>query len=73
MPRLTAREMIRVLERHGFVLARSNGSRHVYKNALGKRVTVPVHASKTFHPKVLRSMLRDMDMAVDALKEELGK
>lgn len=71
MPRPIARETIRVLERHGFVLARSSGSHHIQKNAVGKRVTVPLHASKTLHPKVLRSMLRDMDMTMKDLKEKL--
>ncbi len=37
-PRVTAREIIRVLERRGFILARSSGSHHIYKNAGGRRV-----------------------------------
>jgi len=39
-PRLTAREIIRVLERRGFFLARSSGSHLIYKNTEGRRVTV---------------------------------
>ena len=73
LPRLTAKEIIRVLGRHGFVLSRSSGSHHIYKNAAGKRTTVPVHAGKTLHPKVLQSILRDMDMTANQLKEELGQ
>jgi predicted RNA binding protein YcfA (HicA-like mRNA interferase family) len=73
LPRLTAREIIHVLEQRGFFLSRSSGSRHIYKNALQKRVTVPVHAGKTLHPKVLISILRDMDMTTNELKEMLGR
>ena len=73
LPRLTAREIIRVLERHGVVLARSSGSHHIYKTPAGKRATVPVHAGKTLHPKVLQSILRDMDITPDQLKEDLGR
>jgi predicted RNA binding protein YcfA (HicA-like mRNA interferase family) len=73
LPRLTAREMIRVLERRGYVLSRSSGSHHIYKNVAGKRATVPVHAGKALHPKVVQSILRDMEMTVGELKEELGK
>jgi predicted RNA binding protein YcfA (HicA-like mRNA interferase family) len=70
-PRVTAREIIRVLERRGFVLARSSGSHRIYKNAGGRRVTVPVHAARTLHPKVLQSILRDMEMTPEDLKQEL--
>ena len=73
LPRLTAKEVVRVLERQGFVSARSSGSHHIYKNALGRRVTVPAHSGKTLHPKVLQSILRDMDMTPDWLKEILGR
>jgi len=71
LPRLTAVEIIRVLERHGFAFARSRGSHHIYKNAAGKRATVPVHTGKTLHPKVLQSILRDMDLSVEDLKKEI--
>jgi len=43
----------------------------IYKNAAGKRVTVPFHASKTLHPKLLKSILRDADLAVKKLEELL--
>jgi predicted RNA binding protein YcfA (HicA-like mRNA interferase family) len=71
LPRVTARDVIRVLERRGFALARSSGSHHIYKNAAGRRATVPVHVGKTLHPKVLQSILRDADISVDELKEQL--
>ena len=73
LPRLTAREIVRVLERQGFTLSRSSGSHHIYKDATGRRVTVPVHAGKTLHPKVLQSILRDMEMTAEDLRKELGK
>jgi len=73
LPRLTAGQIMRVLERRGFILSRTSGSHHIYKNAMGKRVTVPVHSGKTLHPKVLQSILRDMEMAADELKNELRR
>jgi len=39
----------------------------IYKNASGKRATVPFHSARTLHPKVLKSILRD-DEAVRAAK-----
>ena len=71
LPRLTARQIISVLEKVGFSLARQSGSHMIYKNAAGKRATVPFHASKTLHPKVLRSILRDADLTVERLQELL--
>ena len=46
LPRLTARQIVAALEKAGFPLARQSGSHMIYKNAEGKRVTVPFHASK---------------------------
>ena len=43
----------------------------IYKNAAGKRVTVPFHASKILHPKVLASILRDAELTVDELQAML--
>jgi len=69
LPRLTAREIVAVLERIGFSLARQSGSHQIYKNAAGKRVTVPFHASKILHPKVLKSIMRDAELG----PADLGK
>ena len=41
----------------------------IYKNAAGKRATVPFHASKILHPKVLRNIMRDADLSLEDLKE----
>ena len=68
LPRLTARQIITVLERAGFTLARQSGSHMIYKNAAGKRVTVPFHASRILHPKVLKSILRDAELSAEKLE-----
>jgi predicted RNA binding protein YcfA (HicA-like mRNA interferase family) len=51
LPRVTARQIISVLQKTGFSLARQSGSHMIYKNPAGKRVTVPFHASKILHPR----------------------
>jgi predicted RNA binding protein YcfA (HicA-like mRNA interferase family) len=43
----------------------------IYKNAAGKRATVPFHAGKVLHPKVLKSILRDADLSLEKLLELL--
>ena len=71
LPRVTAREIVAALERSGFSLARQSGSHMIYKNAAGKRVTVPFHVQKTLHPKLLKSILRDADIRPDDLPDLL--
>ena len=71
LPRLTARQIITVLEKAGFSLARQSSSHMIYKNTVGKRATVPFHASKILHPKVLKSIMRDADLTLDDLKDSL--
>jgi predicted RNA binding protein YcfA (HicA-like mRNA interferase family) len=57
--------------RVGFVLSRQSGSHRIYKNKDGKRVTVPFHANKILHPKVLKSILRDADLNEEKLRKLL--
>jgi predicted RNA binding protein YcfA (HicA-like mRNA interferase family) len=71
LPRLTSREIIAVLEKIGFSLSRQSGSHMILNNAAGKRVTVPFHAAKTLHPKVLKSILRDADLSITRLEQLL--
>lgn len=71
LPKITAKEIMAVLEKEGFVCARQSGSHKIYKNAQGKRATVPFHGSKILHPKLLKSILRDADVSVERLHELL--
>jgi len=67
LPRITVRQIIPVLEKCGFHLVRQSGSRRIYRNNEGRRMTVPFHAGKILHPKILKSILRDAEMAVEEL------
>jgi predicted RNA binding protein YcfA (HicA-like mRNA interferase family) len=71
LPRLTAREIIAVLEKSGFTLSRQSGSHMIYKNASGKRTTVPFHGPKTLHPKVVKSILREVGLSIEDLEKLL--
>ena len=73
LPRVTAAQIVRVLERQGFWLTRQSGSHRIYKNEAGKRVTVPYHSGKILHPKVLKSILRDADWTVEQFQKLLRK
>jgi predicted RNA binding protein YcfA (HicA-like mRNA interferase family) len=69
LPRITAAEAVRALEKAGFSFTRQSGSHKIYKNKEGRRVTIPYHSGKILHPKVLTSILRDADLTVEELKE----
>ena len=71
LPRLTAREIRSVLERVGFSLTRQSGSHQIFKNAAGKRATIPFHSSRILHPKVLKNILRDAELSLEDLEKLL--
>jgi predicted RNA binding protein YcfA (HicA-like mRNA interferase family) len=63
--------MARVLPRLGFRLTRQSGSHRIYYNDAGVRVTLPFHARKILHPKLLASILRDTGLSADDLRDKL--
>ena len=65
LPRVTAAEVIRVLEKRGFSQSRQSGSHKIYIDEAGNRVTVPFHVGKILHPKVLKSILSDAGLTVE--------
>ena len=68
LPRLTALEVVRVIERKGFVLVRQSGSHKIFRNSEGTRITLPFHSGKILHPKLLKSILEDAGLSVDDLR-----
>ena len=74
LPRVSARELARALEKEGFVLSRSKGSHRIYRHPeTGKRVTVPYHARRTIPPGTLANILREVGIDRDDLRELLGR
>ncbi|MCH8294491.1 type II toxin-antitoxin system HicA family toxin [Candidatus Poribacteria bacterium] len=71
LPRITANQIISVLEQQSFECVRQSGSHKIYKNVLGMRVTVPFHAGKILHPKVLKSIMKDADISLEQLQDML--
>ena len=69
LPRVSASEAIRALEKAGYFLVRQSGSHRIYKSAEGRRVTVPYHSGKELHPTILKSILRDADLTFEEFLE----
>ena len=61
--------MARALTRLGFRVTRQTGSHRIYVNDKGCRVTLPYHARQILHPKLLTSILRDVGISADELRD----
>ncbi len=73
LPRVTANEMIKIVEKLGFHFSRQSGSHKIYKNDEGKRVTIAYHSGKILHPKIVKSILVDAGISADEFKRMMKK
>ena len=71
LPRIKGKEVVKALERAGFRVDRIRGSHVFLIHSDGRVTTVPVHARETIGPGLLRSILRDVEMSVEAFTELL--
>ena len=71
LPRLKGKEIVRALERAGFVAERTRGSYMFLKHEDGRATTVPIHSGETIGPGLLRAILRDVELSVDELADLL--
>jgi predicted RNA binding protein YcfA (HicA-like mRNA interferase family) len=72
LPAITARELIKIATKLGFVFDRQRGSHAVYYRERDRmRLVVPVHAGKTIKPKTLLGILDDMGVTVDEFRSLL--
>ena len=65
LPSLTGRELIAVLEKVGFTVARVRGSHHILVHEDGRRTVVPVHSGETIGRGLLSQILRDTTITRD--------
>jgi predicted RNA binding protein YcfA (HicA-like mRNA interferase family) len=69
LPAATAKDLVRVAERLGFVLRRQRGSHAIYVRASDQaRVVIPMHRGE-LKRKTLRAIIQDLKISV----EEFGR
>lgn len=69
LPSLTSKDIIRVLEKEGFVLDRIKGSHHIYYHPeTRRRVVVPFHV-KDLPKGTLLEILRQAGISKEAMKD----
>ncbi len=68
LPALTPKEVIKILERHGFILDRVKGSHYIYYQPKTKRiVVVPLH-KRSLPKETLLEILKQSGIERDKLK-----
>jgi predicted RNA binding protein YcfA (HicA-like mRNA interferase family) len=71
MPRPRPKEVIRALERIGFLVQRVKGSQHILKHQDGRTVVVPVHSGEVIGPGLLREILKQSELSVEEFNDLL--
>jgi len=71
LPVLKPREVVRVLEKMGFVEVRQRGSHKQYRHADGRCTTVPFHSRRDVSPLLLRQILKDIRVTPEDFLREL--
>jgi predicted RNA binding protein YcfA (HicA-like mRNA interferase family) len=65
LPVLKPREVIRALERLGFVEVRQRGAHRQFRHPDGRGTTVPFHSGRDIAPPLLRQIIKDIRVAVE--------
>ncbi len=72
LPRVTAREVVKALERAGWERVRTTGRHQHFKHPEHPGlVTVPAHAGETIFPAILKSILRQAGMTAEEFRKLL--
>lgn len=58
LPRLTGKEVAKVVEKLGFGYSHTTGSHMVYKHPDGRRTTIPHHAGEEIGPGLLNKIIK---------------
>lgn len=67
LPVLKPQEVVRHLERLGFVEARQKGSHKQFRHTDGRTTTVPFHKGQDISPVLLRKIAQDINVSVEVL------
>lgn len=65
--RLEGQQLIKCLQRAGFVVIRIKGSHHFLRHPDGRQTTVPVHRGDILGPGLTNKILRDIKLTSDEL------
>ncbi|MBV6624434.1 MAG: type II toxin-antitoxin system HicA family toxin [Rivularia sp. (in: Bacteria)] len=69
IPVLKPQEVVRILEKLGFVEVRQKGSHKQFRHQDGRGTTVPFHKGRDISPRLLRQIASDIELTVEELLE----
>ena len=58
LPRLTGKEVARIVEKVGFMYSHTTGSHITHKHPDGRRTTIPCHAGEEIGPGLLNKIIK---------------
>ena len=68
MKSVSGKDLVRLLERHGWLLLRINGSHHIYgKTGINIRLSVPVYDNHRLKTESLKHLLKLAEIAENEL------
>ena len=65
VPVLKPRQVVALLEAHGFSEVRQRGSHKQFRHGDGRVTTVPFHGGRDVSPTLLRKIARDIRMTLE--------
>jgi predicted RNA binding protein YcfA (HicA-like mRNA interferase family) len=68
---VTGRQMVKALQRAGFMVMRSKGSHHFLRHPDGRTTVVPIHAGETLGLGLHHKILKDVEMDAAVFEELL--
>ncbi len=72
LPRLTGKELAKVVEKLGFFYSHTTGSHMVYKHLDGRITTIPCHSGEEIGPGLLtRIIKKDLGITREEFLKEL--
>ena len=67
-PKLTGKELIKILKKHGFEVSRIRGSHHFLKHSDGRATVVPVYRGESVGPGLLNKISKDAEVEIKDIK-----
>ena len=58
LPRLSGKELAKVVEKFGFVYSHTTGSHMIYKHLDGRTTTIPHHSGEEIGPGLLNKIIK---------------
>lgn len=58
LPKLTGKELAKIVERFDFIYSHTTGSHMVYKHPDGRRTTIPCHSGEEVGPGLLLKIIK---------------